>query len=78
MQIARLQIQLKQIIDVRIGPAEFENSFQLIEIPHPIDPLADLSPGDRKWSGTARTAEKASIAARFHECSSYIFDISSI
>jgi hypothetical protein len=65
---------LEQIIDVRFSPAEFENGFQLIEIPHPVDSLTDLSTGDRTRDGMAKTAEKA----RFHEYSSYIFDISSI
>jgi hypothetical protein len=77
-QVVRLQIQLEQVIDVRFRPAEFENSLQLIDIPHPVDLLTDLVPGDRKRGGTARTTGKTATTASFHWCSSHIVDISSI
>jgi hypothetical protein len=66
MQVGRLQIQLEQIVDVRFSPAEFENNLQLIDIPHPVDLLTDLVPGDRKRGGTARTTEKTATTASFH------------
>ena len=43
MQVARLQVQLKQVIHIRIWPAEFENSLELIKIPKPIDRLPGMN-----------------------------------
>jgi hypothetical protein len=48
MQVTRLQVQLKQIVDVRLSPAEFERRLQLIEISQTIDLLADLGRGCRR------------------------------
>jgi hypothetical protein len=43
VQIARLKIQLQQVIHVRIRPAEFENSLEFIKIPKPIDLLPGMN-----------------------------------
>lgn len=40
MQVARLQIQLQQVIHIRFRTAEFKNSLELINIPESIDLVA--------------------------------------
>jgi hypothetical protein len=67
MQVARLQIQLKKIVHIRLDPAEFENSLQLIKIPQPINPVADLNRGDGKRERTTRPARKARGIATCHK-----------
>jgi hypothetical protein len=57
-QVARLEIQLKQVIDVRFGSAEFDDGLELVEIPQTIDLLADLRTGCSERVGTTVTARK--------------------
>jgi hypothetical protein len=71
MQEARLQIQLKQIVDVRHGSAKFENGLQLVKISQTIDLLANLRTGGRKWGSATITAKKTWSTASFHEGSIY-------
>jgi hypothetical protein len=78
-QEARLQIQLKQIVDIRFGSAELENGLQLVEIPQAIDLLADLRTGCKKRDRATIPAKKAWSTASFHDGSylylRYIVDI---
>jgi hypothetical protein len=78
MQEARLQIQLKQIVDVRFRSAELENGLQLVEISKTIDLLTDLRTGGRKRGGATITAKKTWSTTSFHKGSIYTNDISSI
>ena len=66
-QVARLQIQLKQIIDIRLGPAELDNGLQLVQISQTIDLLADLRTGGRKRDRATITAKKTWSTASFHK-----------
>jgi hypothetical protein len=66
MQTARLQIQFKQIVHIRLDPAEFENSFKLVEIPETMELLPDLNRSGEKRGRTARPARKTRSKASFH------------
>jgi hypothetical protein len=66
-QVTRLQIQLKQIVDIRFGPAELENGLQLIKISQSIDLLADMRRGSRKRDRATIPAKKGWSTASFHK-----------
>jgi hypothetical protein len=66
MQTARLQIEFKQIVHIRIDPAEFENSLKLVEILETMELLPDLNRSEEKLRRTARPVSKTRSTASFH------------